>query len=164
MGGGRGCAPGVLLKVRATARTSCADKPARERYSGKFAKFGNPSVYGTIATSVARFCNFMPMTNEEKGETHLIERTGGLIYTRESKVARPLAADGTKTFPSWSRLLAVQQHQYISHDVYISPMSHTDPPGPLTVPLQCRSNLASASDKLILTALPPGSDHQVKHV
>lgn len=55
MGGGRGCAPGALLKVRATARTSCGDKPASERYSGKFARCGNPSAYGTSVASVAKF-------------------------------------------------------------------------------------------------------------
>ena len=74
----------MLLKVRATARTSCGDKPEREQYSGKFARLGNPSAHGMSATSVARFCGFIASTNEELGITHLTERM--ILYTQEKSI------------------------------------------------------------------------------
>ena len=78
MGGGAGCAPGVLLNVPATARTSSGDKPASDRYSG------NPSAYGTSAINVAKFCSFIFSGNKTGREDK--PTSGDLIYAGRSRL------------------------------------------------------------------------------
>ena len=98
MGGGRGCAPGVLLNVRATARTSRGDNPASERYSGKFSRSANPNACGISATSIGMFCNFIPNINEKLGETRVVERKSQLpaiFYTQGQPESRSRRTDLT---------------------------------------------------------------------